>query len=463
MILLCLTFPAIDCLILRRTWKEVYSNHVVPMFREFPGLRQWWNESKKTLTFPNGSKLVFGYAEHKEDIYAFQGQEYAFILAEEATHFCEEELVFLETCNRWTKNPSIVPKLLYTTNPGNVGHEYIKRVLVDGDYTENERKEDYAFIQAYGWDNVEWAIPSFVREQRIDPLTWKSWSSSTQEAFVAPFIQQYYSWSDETRFQFFTTVTDYGRKLNALSGQMRSAHLFGSWDAFVGQFFSEFSRRIHVVKPFHIPSWWERFSSFDWGFSSPACTLWHAVSPEGRVFTYREAYITKRDSVWLAKNNVRMTGTEKMRYNVGDPSCFNPGQAGPVISEVMGLQGWQMIKGDNDRVNGWARLREYLAWEIDNSTGDLIRAPMWQMFSVDPEFPMMGCPNLIRTLPALVHDEHDPEDVDTNSEDHAPDSARYGLMTRPKISVVPLEVMPEEYAEATRRAEHNEKRRHAHD
>lgn len=462
MILLCLTFPAIDCLILRRTWKEVYSNHVVPMFREFPGLRQWWNESKKTLTFPNGSKLVFGYAEHKDDIFAFQGQEYAFILAEEATHFCEEELVFLETCNRWTKNPAIVPKLLYTTNPGNVGHEYIKRILVDCDYTENERKEDYAFIQAYGWDNVEWAIPSFVREKRIDPLTWKSWSSSTQEAFVAPFIQQYYSWSDETRFQFFTTATDYGRKLNALSGQMRSAHLFGSWDAFVGQFFSEFSRRIHVVKPFHIPSWWERFSSFDWGFSSAACTLWHAVSPEGRVFTYREAYITKRDSVWLAKNNVRMTGTEKMRYNVGDPSCSNPNH-GPSIAEVMGLHGWHMIDGDNDRVNGWARLREYLAWEIDNATGVLIRPPMWQMFSVDPQFPMMGCPNLIRTLPALVHDEHDPEDVDTNSEDHAPDSARYGLMTRPKISVVPLEVMPEEYAEATRRAEHNEKKRHAHD
>lgn len=459
MILLCLTFPGIDCLILRRKWKDVYRNHVRPMFREYPALRNWWNESKKTLSFPNGSTLVFGYAEHKDDIYDFQGQEYAFILAEEATHFCEEELVFLETCNRWTKNPALVPKMLYTTNPGNVGHEFVKRVFVDRDFAPEEQPDDYVFIQAYGWDNVEWAIPTFVREQAIDPLEWKSWSTSTREAFVDPFVRQYYAWTDAERFQYFVGRTDYGRKLNAIKdAQMRSAHLLGSWDAFVGQFFSEFQRRIHVCKPFHIPSWWERFTSFDWGFSSPACTLWHAVSPEGRVFTYREAYITKRDSVWLAKNNVRMTGTERLRYNVGDPSCFNPGHAGPVISEVMALSGWLMVQGDNDRVNGWARLREYLAWEIDNQTGDLIRKPMWQMFSQDPEFPGLGAPNLIRTLPALVHDEHDPEDVDTNSEDHAPDSARYGLMTRPRISIVPLEVMPDEYAEATRRAEHKDRR-----
>jgi len=452
MILLCLQNAGIDALILRRTWKEVYANHVVPMFREFPGLRVWWNESKHALQFPNGSNLIFGYAQHKEDIYDFQGHEYAYILAEEATHFSEEELTFLETCNRWTKNPAIVPKMLYTTNPGKAGHEFIKRIFVDKDYKDNEVPSDYAFIQAYGWDNVEWATPVFIRTAGVTPLQWKSWTGDQQQAFLAPYVAEYYSWTDDQRFQFFVGRTDYGRKLNALSGQLREAHLFGSWEAFVGQFFVEWNRRIHVCKPFNIPTWWERFTAFDWGFSSPACTLWFAVSPEGRVFAYREAYITKRDTTWLAKHNVKLSALEKLRYNVSDPACMNPDR-GPSIAEVMGLNGWQMVAGDNDRVNGWSRVREYLAWEADTN-GVITRSPMLQIFDVDPSHPGLGCPNLIRTLPAMPVDEHDPEDIDTTAEDHAPDTLRYGLMTRPKISVVPVEVLPDEYAEAQRRAEH---------
>lgn len=279
MILLCLTFAGIDCLILRRTWKEVYRNHVVPMFREFPALRSWWNESKKTLHLPNGSNLVFGYAEHKEDVYDFQGQEYAFILVEEATHFCEEELRFLETCNRWTRNPAIVPKTGYTTNPGKAGHEFIKRIFVAKEYVDNEDSRDYAFIPAFGWDNVEWAVPAFVQDAKLSPEQWAGLSEDERKALLRPRVADYYRWTDQQRFQFFVGRTDYGKKLNALPGQERDAHLFGSWDSFVGQFFSEFNRRVHVVKPFQIPSWWERFSSFDWGFTSPACTLWHAVSP----------------------------------------------------------------------------------------------------------------------------------------------------------------------------------------
>ena len=85
-----------------------------------------------------------------------------------------------------------------------------------------------------------------------------------------------------------------------------------------------------------------------------------------------------------------------------------------------------------------------------------MKEPLWQIFDGPGSPQGWGCPNLIRTLPALVHDKHDPEDVDTDCEDHAPDTARYGLMTRPRITVVPLDVMDSEYEEATLRAEHNQ-------
>ena len=44
------------------------------------------------------------------------------------------------------------------------------------------------------------------------------------------------------------------------------------------------------------------------------------------------------------------------------------------------------------------------------------------------------CRAIIRTLPMLQHDPHNIEDVDSDSEDHAADSARYAAMSRPYLA-----------------------------
>ena len=427
-----LTYPNIRILILRRTFKEVYANCIAPMFKHWGVTRDWYRgpstEGWPVLKLPNGSEIVFGYAERKLDIYDFQGDEFAFIFVEEATHFNEEELVWLDTCNRWAGPQGFTPKTIWTCNPGNVGHDFVKRVMVDRAFNEREDPQDYAFVQAFGWDNVEWSRAALA----ADGLT----------------QQAYYAWSDDQRFQYFITRSDYGRKLWAMSEQERAAHLYGDWDSFVGQFFREFSKRIHVVRPFSIPEYWERFASFDWGFKNPACQLWHAVSPDGLVTTYRELYVAGKDTPTLAKTCVDLTGDEKLRYRVGDPSCWDASR-GPSIAEVMATNGWGMEQADNDRINGWARVRDFLAYEEDVKTGTMLHGPGWQTFET--------CHHLIRTLPSLIHDKHRAEDVDTDGEDHAADALRYGLMSRPRPTKIPFKALSQEWQEAMSRAKQRER------
>lgn len=430
-----LKYPGIRILILRRTFKEVFANCIGPTIKYWPQVRRWYrgpsSEGWPVLRLPNGSEIIYGYAEHKLDIYDFQGDEFAFIFVEEATLFNAEELSWLDTCNRWPGDAGFVPKTVWTCNPGNVGHDHVKRLMLDRDFREenNEDPDDYVFLQAYGWDNVEWSRQS-LKKDGLGP-------------------KDYYGWTEKERFNYFVTRTNYGRKLWAKPEDERDAHLFGDWEKFIGQFFKEFSKRRHVCKPFRIPDYWERFTSFDWGFKAYACQLWHAVSPEGQVFTYREMYVNGKDTPWLGQRCVELTGQEKIRYKVGDPSCWDATR-GPSIAEVMANNGWAMVQAENDRRNGWARVRQYLSYE-QNEAGQVTREPLWQVFE--------NCSNLIRTLPALVHDEHDPEDVDTKGEDHAPDALRYGLMTRPPLTIVPLEVMDHERRISIMRAEHDQRAR----
>ena len=71
-------------------------------------------------------------------------------------------------------------------------------------------------------------------------------------------------------------------------------------------------------------------------------------------------------------------------------------------------------RGNRERKSGKARVHSYLSIAPD-------KKPWWMIFAD-------RCPNLVRTLPELVLDENDTEDVDTRQEDHAYDSCRYFFM-----------------------------------
>jgi hypothetical protein len=114
----------------------------------------------------------------------------------------------------------------------------------------------------------------------------------------------------------------------------------------------------------------------------------------------------------------RTPAYEHVQDMVIDPAAFAQ-NGGPSIAERMMMSvpagSLSMRRGDNKRIPGWDSLRDRL-----RGNGD---APMIYWFST--------CQHLIRTLPALQHDDLKQEDVDTDGEDHAGDAIRYLCMMRP--------------------------------
>lgn len=377
LVALALRYPGLQELLLRRTFKELRGNHVIPLLQMLQDKAKY-NNAEHEFWFSNGSRLKLGFCSMEDDVYQYQGQEYDVIGMEEATHFTESQMIFLTTCNRPTLD-GFKPRMYYTCNPGNVGHAWIKRLFIDRNYRETEDPEDYTFIQANVFDNT-------VLMER-DP--------------------------------------GYVRTLSNMPEELRRMHLYGDWDVTEGQYFNEFRREKHVVKPFPIPEHWRRFRSMDWGYKDPCCVLWHAADEEGRVYTYRELYVRGRLPSAVAKLSEELSQGEEIRYTAASPDAWQKrGMLGDIggesIAEVFARAGMPLVKADSSRVVGWMRIREYMADAPDG-------IPWWQCFDT--------CANLIRTLPLMIHDAHYAEDIADGLEDHACESLRYGLMSRPQRAV----------------------------
>lgn len=149
-VLLCLRFPGIKVLITRRTYKELFNNHIAPLQQMLGGIAEY-KSMDKYFRFPGGSTIHFGYCACDGDLGQYQGAEYDVWFADEAGQFQESWLVQIDACVRGVNG--FPKRTYYTLNPGGPGHGYFKRLFIDRRYTENEHPEDYAFIQALCTDN----------------------------------------------------------------------------------------------------------------------------------------------------------------------------------------------------------------------------------------------------------------------------------------------------------------------
>lgn len=307
-----------------------------------------------------------------DDPSKYLSSEFAIVAIEEFTENTLDVFDKLRGRMRWTGIEET--KFIAATNPGGIGHAFVKKLWIDRDFPEEllPLAKEFVYVKALPSDN---------------PYLAKSYLAT----------------------------------LDSMPEKLRKAYRDGNWDVFEGQYFSEWDREQHVVKPFTIPLTWFRFRSIDVsGRSGITSCHWYALDPNGRVFVYREYYATDRDYDEHAKQIYRLScdrdgAEEDYRYTVIDTAAFAKAGYSETAAEVFERHGVTgLIASAKERIVGWNAVHTYLRW-------DLSTAPKLQVFDT--------CVNLIRTIPLLIHDELHPEDVDSRGEDHAADELRYFLRT----------------------------------
>ncbi|MEA4947062.1 MAG: terminase family protein [Oscillospiraceae bacterium] len=412
--------PHYKGLILRKTYpqlRELIDKSLGYYPRAFPGAR--YNDSKHIWTFPSGAKIVFGSMQHAADKTQYQGHAYDYIAFDELTHFTWDEYSYLFSRNR-ANGPGTRVYMRATANPGGVGHGWVK--------------ERFITAQTPGttiWEQVKIKYPDGHTEKRLK-----------SRIFVPSTV-----FDNQIQLK---NDPGYLTKLASMPEAERKALLYGDWDTFAGQVFCEwkndpdrYADRIntHVINPFLIPQNWKVYRAFDWGYSRPYACHWYAVDHDKRMYCIRELYgCTGQPNVgirWepshVAQEIKRIEAEDpnlkgRSIYGVADPAIFNStgAHSGESIASLMEACGVYWEPGDNNRINGLMQIHHRLAFDDDGM-------PMLYVFST--------CKHFIRTLPALVYDETDVEDVDTDGEDHIYDELRYICMRNP-ISPSPKKATP---------------------
>lgn len=419
---MALLVPGSRTILFRRTYKDLKRSVVMPFRLEMPKGVATYSTTDFTWTFTNGSVIELAYLKRKDDVLNYQGAEYQLVIWEELTQFTEFAYRYMLTRLRAAghikdrmEELEWRPRVIATANPGGPGHFW-------------------------------------VRQRWIDPAPPKTvWLPEPTDDDEEP----------GTRCYMPAKATDnphidksYVKRLKRAGGNLARAMLEGDWDILEGVRFDQWRADTHVItaREFHdlfkdtdgVPLFgYPRAIGIDYGTRAPFCALWGVKLANGTVVIYREAYEIGLTPSEQADKILDMEADGERREDrplpaVMDPSMWKAPDANPLgikaakdqppvgsVADFYRQRLGNIHKARNDRIGGWALIDEHLRVGDDGLPGLLV---------------VETCRNLIRTLPALPRSDKNPEDLDTDAEDHAADACRYllqelaGKEYRPKPS-----------------------------
>lgn len=373
----CVRYPGLRVGAFRRTYGELKESLIAELanLNFAKPLGAVWNGTDYELRFPNGSLIMFRYAESVQDATRRQGGQYQLLIFDERTLTPPDVCSFLESRLRSGRSDVPVLGIRSGTNPGGPGHGAVKaRYVQPTNYGErvitDERGRTVRFIPSKLSDN--------------------------------PHVN-----------------AEYAADLKALPEKLRAAFLDGDWDVFAGMMFPELKRDRHVIEPITLPASWKRYNGVDWGYTAPWAVLWAAVDEDGRVWVYREIYQRQVGEAEQARRILLAEDqAEQITARYADDAMWaTRGDARP-IADIYAAEGVHLTpagKGAGSRVTGWQRVHSYLA---EAPACPHHRAQGWETC---PKLHVFStCTELYRELSNLPHaTKGDPEDADTTADDHA--------------------------------------------
>jgi phage terminase large subunit len=360
-------------LILRRTFPELERSLIRTALEMYPEEICSYNSSKHTFTFRNKSLIDFGYCDTDKDVIKYQSLEYDTIRFDELTHFSKYQYEYLGTRLRGAND---YPKQRKSsTNPGGEGHTYFKERFIDP----------------------------------APPNTLFTGPNGKTRIFLPARVQD--------NLFLMAKDPDYVKRLADLPDDQRKALLDGSWDLYEGQYFSEFSRDVHVARPIEIPPHWRVYFTMDYGLDMFA-GYYIALDPQERGYVIREIYepnMIISDAAKLILKTTKELGVKVHSYLAPTDLWNRRQETGKSVADIFYAEGLRLTKTSRDRIDGWMAMKEWLA-PFEDEQG--IRIAKLRFFP--------SCVNAIRCIPALQFSESKPNDVATKPHDitHAPDAIR---------------------------------------
>ncbi len=388
-----MVYPGAKGVLFRQSFRQLEETHLHAIQQEVPESVAEYKSSSHDLIFPNGSIIMFRFCEADDDVRSYDTAEFDYMLFDELSHFTSFQYTYLTSRCRSVKPWWPGPRIRSGATPLGRGHAWVKARFVDA------RKDDNIKVQPQ-----------------------EKWKAPISEGGMT---RQFIPARVTDNPTLFKADPKYIERLRALSYEEYKAKALGDWSVFTGQFFTRWRDNIHVIEPFDIPPDWDHFICGDYGFNVPHATLWFARPPNtNTAFIYKEQYganVDLKEQVYRAWQSTEDMGIQPKAV-ILDPAMFArvnvKGERVEAMSADWKVRFNNVRKGNNERVPGWRLMREMIDWQ-ERPGGGVLVPPRVFFFRT--------CSNAVRTIPNLIVDDHHPEDVDTDGEDHAADALRYGL------------------------------------
>ena len=268
-------YPGSRMTFVHRSLNRVYRN-IIPTYEKYLGYKptsrddpnptyvtRFGGEKPEFFEYPNGTRIWVNGLDKPQNLLS-DFFDAGFVNQAELLPF----EVWDELTARVSERAGIMPIAMLTgdCNP-NISHHWIRRLA---------KEQKLAYFKMSFLDNpeiVDQSDPAKIAEMRLafenDPKSLEKYEHLFSESGLRRVA-----------------------KLANLEGVRFKRGFLGEWGAGEGLVFKKFDPEIHIVDTTIMPNW-KRYLSVDWGYRGPASVIWWALSPDDRLYAYKEIYKTE--------------------------------------------------------------------------------------------------------------------------------------------------------------------------